>query len=232
MVTEQPEGQEPVVEQVADGEQVEAPVAETPLVEAPVEVQAPAPAPVEVTLDQIQATQAYRNIQAENDRLRARQKIHEQAVLEAQRQEDAALLQEYSDDPKVQAIVRDRASYRGQSVIAQEETKKIQCAQSIGREYEIPFDTLMAVDVSNPAEMEAYAKGYRAVAASAQTPAPPQTPTIPTPTRQPALEHIPDAAIATQQPLLGWPKIQQAYADGNISTTEYKKQAAIHGKEV
>jgi len=227
MTTEQPEGQEPVVEQVVDG----ALEAETP--EA---VQPQAPAPVEVTLEQVQGTQAYRNIQAENDRLRNVVQKHEQFVQQLQEQEDAALLTEYRDDPKVAAILQERATLRTQlgenplAPQAQQEALKIQCAQSIVRDYGIPLETLMAADVSTGAEMEAYAKALKAVGSLA-SPQPTQTPIPTTPARQPALEHIPDAAIATQQPLQGWPQVQQAYAEGKIGTEEYKKQASIHGKE-
>ena len=226
MTTEQPEGQEPVVEQVIEG----APEAETP---AP--TPAPAPAPVEVTLEQVQATESYRNIQAENDRLRAKNKGYEDAALQTQRQEDAALLEEYGNDPKVVTVIQERAQYREQGGQALEQAKKIQCAQSIAQDYGIPFETLMAANVSSGAELEGYAKALKASGGqqvpAAQTPAPTQTPTPTTPARQPALEHIPDAAIATQQPLQGWPQVQQAYAEGKIGTEEYKKQASIHGKE-
>jgi len=228
MVTEQPEGQEPVVEQVIEG---------TPEVETPASTPEPAPAPVEVTLEEVQATQAYRNIQAENDRLRTLSQRNEQLVREVRQRDDAALLAELGDEPRVRTLLEERRALEDQAakvaVESQdlEELRKIKCAQSVAQQYGVSYDTLIAADVSTAKEMEAYAKALKAVGGLAPAPAPTKTPATPTPARQPALEHIPDAAIATQQPLQGWPQVQQAYAEGKISTEEYKKQAAIHGKQ-
>jgi len=225
MITEQPEGQEPVVEQIVD---------ETQEVVTPAPVQVPAPTPAEVTLDQVQGTQAYRNIQSENDRLRNVVLKNEQFIQGILEKEDTALLEEFKEDPKVTALIQERATMRTQlgkspsTSQAQEEALKIQCAQSVSQEFGVSYDSLMAADVSTATEMEAYAKALKAVGGLAM-PQPAQTPT--TPTREPALPFTPDAAIATQQPLSGWPQVQEAYSVGKISTAEYQKQAAIHGKE-
>lgn len=230
MVTEQPEGQEPVVEQVKEG----APEGETP---AP--TPAPAPTPVEVTLEQVQAAPAYRNIQAENDRLRAEIGKNQRLIQEVRQRDDAALLAELGDEPKVRTLLEEKKALEDERAELGpdiEQAKKIRCAQSIAKDYSLSYDTLMAADVKTGPEMEAYAKALKAVGGLAPAPAPTETPTTPaaaptTPARQPALEHTPDAAIATQQPLQGWPQVQEAYGQGEMGEAEYKKQAAIHGKE-
>jgi len=227
MEKEQTEGLQPGEEQVTDG---------TPEVETPAPVPTPAPTPVEVTLEQVQGTPAYRNIQGENDRLRNVIQKNEQFIQGILERDDAALSEEFKDDPRIVTLIQERAAARtqlSQNPLApqiQEEALKIQCAQSVARDFGVSYDTLIAADVSTAVEMEAYAKALKAVGSLAQTPAPAQTPPD-TPAKLPALEHTPDAAIATQQPLQGWPQVQEAYSEGKISTEEYQKQATIHGKQ-
>ena len=202
--------------------------------EAPGEGVPPAP---ELTLEQVQATPWFQELQGQRDRtknlLRDSETSGEQArqqLTALQRQRDEELVGQLGDTQEVRDLVtriRQNEELAANLSVREAKVRHLEYEELVGdlaNEYGVDPEALRTADVKNALEMEVYAKALKSVAGTNQ----PET----TPARLPALSHAPDAAVTTSSTAaLGEAQIKDAYIAGDIDHAEYAARMKKIGKE-
>lgn len=193
------------------------------------------PAP-ELTLEQVQATPFFQDVQGRHDRMKNLLRDSEtsgaetrQQLAKFRRERDEEVLTTLGDTPEVRDLVarlRHAEELEGNLAVRESKVTNLEhegLVRELAQEYGIDPEALRTADVKDSVEMEAYAKALKSVAGTAQ--GGPKA-------KVPALTHQPDAALTTSSAAaLSEAAIKDAYIAGDIERPEYETRMAKIGKQ-
>ena len=189
---------------------------EVPQAPTPPEPSLVAPQVSEKVIQNLQSErQRYKNIA---DTLQSEIAVYQEHLAQLQSEQRRTLLAELGDNPTVQDLVKklEQSELAAAKLTARERKvvhlEKMSDAQELSEKYGCTTDELM--DAQSFAEMEGMAKTLGRL----KTASPPETPKKP-----PAIPHIPDSGVTSARPRTDFETLEQGYAEGKISFTEYRE---------